>query len=391
MIVAHTSGAGKNVPLSVLDLSPFSSGSQPRDGLSNTIDLAQRAEEFGYERFWLAEHHANPGISGSAPHVLAALIAASTSRIRVGTAATILANYEPIQVAEVAGLVASLYGGRFDLGLGRSGSFKPDAKGKGDGYAALAARSATDVAENRIVDGLVVPAPRFPKFDAARFAVQARLLGRADGDADDFPGAVDDILSFLRGRYVSEEGVRILATPAQDSAGLQVWIHGSTAGPSARLAGAKGLPFGANYHVAPSFVVEAVAEYRAAFKPSAELSEPRVIVSVDAVVGVDDEAARELAAGYPEWVLSIRSGQGAIPFPTPDETRARSWTDEERATVQDRVDTQFVGSPETVVSRLETLQRVTGADELLITTITHDHHDRVESYRLLADAWRARA
>lgn len=382
------SEAGKRVPLSVLDLSPFSSGFRPRDGVLNTLDLAQRAEEFGYQRFWLAEHHANPGIAGSAPHVVAGLIAASTSHIRVGTAATILANYKPIQIAESAGLIASVFDGRFDLGLGRSGSPAKRAKSE-DGAQADPAEDSAEVLGNRIVDGLVIPLPRIPQFDEARFAVQARLLGRTDGDGDEdaFEAEVDDILSFLRGDYVSGEGVAILATPAHDSAGLQVWIHGSTAGPSARLAGRKGLPFGANYHVAGSFVLEAIAEYRATFVPSAELAAPHVIVSVDVVVGETDEAADELAAGYAEWVLSIRQGQGAIPFPTPDEARARAWTDAERAAVQDRVDTRFVGSPETVVAKLETLQRVTGADELLITTITHDHSDRVASYRLLAEAW----
>ncbi|MCU1526511.1 MAG: monooxygenase [Frondihabitans sp.] len=347
---------GTHVPLSVLDLSPVASGATPRDGLLNTLDLARRAEEFGYRRYWLAEHHANAGISGSAPHVLAGLVAAATTRIRVGTAATIVANYEPIQIAEAAGLLASAFDGRFDLGLGRSGSLKRVADENGG-------------------------------FDAVRFAVQNRLLGRVEGDGDAFPGAVDDILSFVRGDYISEEGIPILATPAQDSTGLQVWLHGSTAGPSARLAGVNGLPFGASYHFAPAFVLDAVAEYRASFVPSLALAKSHVIVSVDAVVGETDEVAQELAAGYAEWVLSIRSGRGAIPFPSPEEARTRVWTDEERVTVKDRVETLFVGSPDTVVGRLETLQRATGADELLITTITHDHRDRVESYRLLAEAW----
>ncbi len=375
------------VPLSVLDLAPFSSGSRPADGVHNSIDLARHAERLGYARYWLAEHHANPGISGSAPHVLAALIAAATGRIRVGTAATLLGNYRPIQIAEAAGLLGA-YSGRFDLGLGRAPSRggaarAHTAEGSG-GYEALAANPPA-VAPDRIVDGLVIPSPRFPRFGGERFAVISGLLAR-DGGAD-FADSVDDILAFLRGDYVSPEGVPVVATPAHDHRGVQVWVHGSTAGPSARLAGERGLRFGANYHVAPSFVLEAIGEYRASFRPGADLERPHVIVSVDAVVAETDERAERLAAGYAPWVLSIRSGRGAIPFPTLQEADAVSWTDEERAAVQDRVDTQFVGSPTTVVERLETLQRVTGADELLVTTITHDHADRVNSYRLLAEAW----
>jgi alkanesulfonate monooxygenase SsuD/methylene tetrahydromethanopterin reductase-like flavin-dependent oxidoreductase (luciferase family) len=105
------------------------------------------------------------------------------------------------------------------------------------------------------------------------------------------------------------------------------------------------------------------------------------------VVGRADAHAAELAAGYPLWVRSIRSGEGAIPFSSPAEAAGWQWTDAERALVADRVDTQFVGAPATVVAQLETLQRATGADELLITTITHDHQDRVASYELLAQAW----
>jgi alkanesulfonate monooxygenase SsuD/methylene tetrahydromethanopterin reductase-like flavin-dependent oxidoreductase (luciferase family) len=114
------------------------------------------------------------------------------------------------------------------------------------------------------------------------------------------------------------------------------------------------------------------------------------MVSADVVVADTDERAAELAAPYGQWVLDIRSGRGAQPYVTPEEARARVWTDQERAAVADRVDTQFVGSPATVVERLETLARVTQADELVVTTITTDHADRVRSTELLAAAWAQR-
>ena len=137
----------------------------------------------------------------------------------------------------------------------------------------------------------------------------------------------------------------------------------------------------------PSTVLEAVEAYREAFRPSERLDRPYVIVSADVVVAETDERARELAAPYGQWVLDIRSGRGAQPYVTPDQARARAWTDAERAAVRDRIDTQIIGSPGTVVDRLATLARVTGADELLVTTITTDHADRVHSTELLARAW----
>ena len=129
---------------------------------------------------------------------------------------------------------------------------------------------------------------------------------------------------------------------------------------------------------------------RAAFRPSAELAQPYVSVSCDAVVADDEATARELAAGYGLWVRSIRTGEGAIDFPTPSEARSHAWSEEDRALVADRVDTQFVGSPRQVADQLERLRDATAADELIVTTITHDHADRVRSYRLPAEEWARR-
>jgi luciferase family oxidoreductase group 1 len=153
------------------------------------------------------------------------------------------------------------------------------------------------------------------------------------------------------------------------------------------VAGERGLPFAANYHVSPATVLQAVEAYRAAFRPSAVLDRPHVLVSADVVVAPTAEAASRLAAGYGLWVHSIRTGRGAIPFPSPQEAAAAEWTPEDRALIQDRLDTQFTGTPQDVAERLRILQRVTGADELLVTTITHDHADRVRSFELLAKEW----
>ncbi|ALJ19153.1 LLM class flavin-dependent oxidoreductase [Microbacterium sp. No. 7] len=362
------------VPLSVLDLSPFGTGSTPADGLRATIALAVETERLGYRRFWLAEHHFNPGVAGAAPHTLLAAIGAATTGIRLGTAATIIGNYAPVQVAEAFGVLAALFPGRLDLGIGRSGA---------PGAASTPAEAEPEVGD-RVVDGLLLPAPRPFVIDPERFALRSRLLRRSDGDADRFADDVADILAFFAGTFVAE-GEPVHATPA-GAADPEVWIHGSTAGPSARLAGERGLPFGANYHVSPGRVLDALAEYRASFRPG-RIAAPHTIVSVDVLVGETDAEAERLAAGFDRWVHSIRSGAGAIVYPSPDEARARPLDAATRESVRDRVDTRFVGSPQTVVERLQTLQRVTGADELLVTTITHDPADRERSYGLLAAAW----
>lgn len=135
---------------------------------------------------------------------------------------------------------------------------------------------------------------------------------------------------------------------------------------------------------------EAVDAYRAAFRPSADLEKPYVSVSADVVVAEGEAVARELATGYGLWARSIRRGEGAIKFPAPHEARAHAWTDEDRELVADRVETQFAGTASQVADQLGQLREAAGADELIITTITHDHADRVRSFRLLADEWRRR-
>lgn len=360
-------------PLSILDLSPFGEGSTPAQALRDTVDLASAAERLGYGRFWLAEHHLNPGVAGAAPHVLLAAIAAATDRIRIGTAATIIGNYATLQVVEAAGVVAALYPGRFDLGIGRSGS------------SGAASTPPPAAGEARVVDGLLLPAARPFAFDAARFTAQARLLRRTAGDADRFEQDVLDILALIEGTYIAPEGVPIHATPAEGQQ-IQVWLHGSTAGISAELAGRLGLPFGANYHVAGSFVLDAVEAYRRAFRPGA-LAEPRVIVSADVLVAETSAEAERIGRGYAEWVHSIRAGQGAIAYPRPEDALVEPFEPDLLDVVADRLDTRFVGDPGVVAERLETLQRVTGADELLVTTITHDPADRLRSFELLAETW----
>ncbi|HEY9294095.1 MAG TPA: LLM class flavin-dependent oxidoreductase, partial [Microlunatus sp.] len=218
-----------------------------------------------------------------------------------------------------------------------------------------------------------------------RFQAQAQLL-RGLEVGQEYADQVADLLNFVDGEYVTADGVELHAVPGERG-DFEVWILGSSGGESANLAGTLGLPFAANYHVAPERVIEAVDAYRAAFKPSDRLSDPYVAISADVVVAEDDDQARRLASGYAPWVRSIRSGVGAIRYPSPEEAARLEWTEVDQELVADRTLTQFVGSPPTVAARLEQLAEATGADELIITTITHQHSDRVNSYRLLADHW----
>jgi alkanesulfonate monooxygenase SsuD/methylene tetrahydromethanopterin reductase-like flavin-dependent oxidoreductase (luciferase family) len=384
-----------NTPLAVLDLVPISSGSTPAEALRNSIGLARATENFGYARYWFAEHHLNPGVAGTSPAVVLALTAAATSTIRIGSGAVQLGHRTALSTVEEFGLIDALHPGRLDLGLGRSGGRPPqpgpDSAPSRPEPALAGAAGGRGVAGGRAPNGLLIP-PRFSVerlLRSPRIRLQKTLLQLPGAEPQDYGEQIGDILALLRGSYRSPDGVEGHVIPGE-GADLQVWILGSSGGQSASVAGANGLRFAANYHVSPATVLEAAEGYRAAFRPSAVLDRPYVAVSADVVVAKDEASARELAAGYGLWVRSIRSGEGAIAFPTPEQARSHAWTADDRDMVADRVATQFVGSPGQVAGQLEQLREATGADELIITTITHDHSDRVRSYRLLAEEWQRR-
>jgi alkanesulfonate monooxygenase SsuD/methylene tetrahydromethanopterin reductase-like flavin-dependent oxidoreductase (luciferase family) len=379
-----------SVPLSVLDLAPVPAGGTAADAIRNTIDLAKATERAGYRRYWVAEHHLVTGVASSSTPVLVALLAGATERIRVGSGAVLMPNTPPLLVAEQFGTIAALHPGRIDLGVGRFDLQRVLAfRGRG---APPAGPGGPPPAAERVVDGLLIPRPAPSGGDLTQFVTLGAMLGiTADGPPSDYAQEVADILSYLDGTAVRSDGEPLHVLPAE-GADLDVWVLASTGGASAQVAAASGLPLAAAYHVAPHAVLDAVGAYRAAFRPGTGprgRERPYVAVSADVVVADDDATAEELAAPYAQWVLGIRSGRGAEPYVTPDQARARTWTDAERAAVADRVATQIVGSPATVAEKLETLARVTGADELVVTTITTEHADRVRSYELLAKAWNA--
>lgn len=375
-------------PLSVLDLVLISEGRTAQQTLADSVDLAKQVEDLGYHRYWLAEHHLYPGGAGSASYLLAPTIVQATSRIRVGTAVLIIDNYSPLHVAEIAGTIAAIGGRGVDLGIGRGGpSEEQRARGREINQKLASGEiSIGPVAEPRIVDGVVVPAFTIAPFNDARAGLNDRLLSRSPGNPADFDGQVRDVLAFLDGSYAPPENVRVTATPAE-GADVDVWVHGSSAGISASVAGSLGLPFGANYHSFPQKTVETVAAYREAFVPSARLAHPHVVVSVDVLVAETDEEAARIASPFGPWLHTIRTDYIAQPYPSPESAAAEEWTPDKQALVADRLASRIVGSPATVVERLRALVAATGADELVVTTQAHSHADRVASYRLLAQAW----
>ncbi|MDQ1395541.1 MAG: hypothetical protein QOG64_800 [Acidimicrobiaceae bacterium] len=385
----------KAVPLSVLDLVPVASGQTAADAVRNSIDLAQRAERLGYHRYWFAEHHLNPGVAGTAPAIMVGLASSATSTIRVGSGGVQMGHRTPLSVVEEFGLLDAAFPGRLDLGLGRTlgtprrRSDHPAAVGEAADRAQPAdPPPPRPKAPARTVGGVLIPAPPSLRKlrHSPRVGVARELLQQPDAITPDYAEQIGDVLALLNGQYLSSGGLDAHVHPGE-RAGVQIWLLGSSGGDSAKVAGRHALRFAANYHVSPATILEAVEGYRDAFRAGPQLSRPYVCVSVDAVVAEDERQARELAEGYGLWVLGIRSGEGADPFPSPEEARTHRWTDDDRALVADRVATQVVGSPAEVVEQLGRIADVTGADELVITTMTHQHADRAQSYELLAKRW----
>jgi alkanesulfonate monooxygenase SsuD/methylene tetrahydromethanopterin reductase-like flavin-dependent oxidoreductase (luciferase family) len=381
----------KRVPLGVLDLVPISSGSNPPAAVRNSIDLARAADALGYVRYWFAEHHLDPGVAGSSPVVLIGTAAAATTNIRVGSGGVQSGHRTALSIVEEFGLLDALYPGRIDLGIRRSPPGAPHERlraSETDPVNGSPEGRRRRRAPYRTAEGLLIPdRPPARALPGSPLATLTSDLVRQRGaEPAGYGDLIGDVVGLLAGTWRSTGGMPARPVPGT-GADLDLWVIGSGEEESAAVAGRLGVRFAANYHASPATVLEVIDAYRDAFVPSAGLDHPYVAVSANAVVGSDDRNANQLAEGYPLWVLSVRSGQGAMPFPSPDEARHHHWTEDERALVLDRAETQFVGSPSSVVSQLGWLQEATGADVLIVTTVTHRHEDRVRSYRLLAEEW----
>ncbi len=334
--------------LSVLDQSPVPAGSTPADALRNTIQLARAADASGYERYWIAEHHAIETLASPAPEILITRVAAETSGIRVGSGGVLLPHYSPLKVAEVFRMLHAMYPGRIDLGLGR-------APGSG---------------------GLEA------------FALQRDRSKRLQ--ADDFPEQLTELLAFLHRDFPPEHPFsRIKVSPDMPGA-PDVWLLGSSAW-SAAVSARYGLPYAFAHFIGPEQTVEALGEYRAHFRPSKFLSEPRAILTLGVVCADTQAEAERLAASTKLLIRRIRLGGPRRPVPTPEEALAELETLGEDADPLPWDSSEWpryiVGDPEKARGTLEEMAGKLQVEELMILTVIHDHQARVHSYKLLAKAF----
>lgn len=328
----------QHIPLSVLDLAPVNEGSTPVQSFINSVDLAQHTEKWGFNRYWLAEHHNMPGIASSATSVIIGHIAEKTNHMRIGAGGVMLPNHAPLVIAEQFGTLESLYPGRIDLGLGRA--------------------PGTD--------------------QATAFALRRTL----NSSGEDFPVQVTELQDYFSDEPIS----RVKAVPGQ---GLHVpiWLLGSS-GFSAQLAAHKGLPFSFASHFAPAYLDTALKLYRDIFKPSDVLQEPYVMLGVNVIAADTDERAQWLATSQHQQLISLRRNKPAkLQPPMEQKQLEESLTNAEKVAIQKSRSSSanIIGDPQTVKAGLERFIADTNADELIIHSQIFDHEARLRSYEIIAE------
>nr|WP_205849128.1 LLM class flavin-dependent oxidoreductase [Natronospirillum operosum] len=323
----------------MLDLAVITEGSSAREALFNARDLARRAEQQGYKRFWMAEHHNMTGIASAATSVALGFVAAGTEHIRIGAGGVMLPNHAPLVIAEQYGTLATLYPDRVDLGLGRA-----------------------------------------PGTDGATMQALRRDPRHA---ADNFPDDVRELLHYFE---PAEPGQKVRAVPG---VGLRVplWLLGSSLY-SAQLAAALGLPFAFASHFAPTMLGQALAVYRERFQPSRYLDQPYAMAAINVFAADSDAEGRRLMTSVEQqFVRLIRGNPGRLqpPVDHPDEIG----TPMERAQAQQALSESAVGSADSVHAWLQRFVERTRVDELMITGQIHDHEARCRSFAIAAEALRA--
>ncbi|MEO6970834.1 MAG: LLM class flavin-dependent oxidoreductase [Chthoniobacterales bacterium] len=320
---------------SLLDLSPIIEGGEAALAFRNTLDLARHAEEWGYHRYWLADHHNLPGIASAATSVVIGHVAGGTKRIRVGAGGIMLPNHAPLVIAEQFGTLEALYPGRIDLGLGRA-----------------------------------------PGSDQLTARALRRNLGSS---GDTFPQDVLELQSYFA-PAVPEQALQ--AVPGA-GANVPLYLLGSSDF-SARLAAELGLPFAFASHFAPEYLEVALALYRRHFNPSPALAQPHAMIGVGVFAAeTDTEAERLFTSSQLQFLKMVRGRPGKLPSPV--ENMEGRWSAGEKAAVMARTRCSAVGAPDTVRRRLETLLAETEADEIIATAQIYDHAARLRSFDLAAD------
>jgi luciferase family oxidoreductase group 1 len=322
------------IPFSVLDLAPIVEGGDATLALRNTLDLARHAERWAFNRYWLAEHHNMPGIASAATAVVIGHVAAGTSTLRVGAGGVMLPNHAPLVIAEQFGTLAALFPGRIDLGLGRAPGTDP---------------------------------------------VTTRALRRRQvGDVDAFPQDVLELMGYFGD---PEPGQPVQAVPG---AGLDVpiWILGSSLY-GAELAAALGLPYAFASHFAPAQMMQAIALYRARFRPSKRLARPYVMLGFNLFAADTDAEGQLLATSMMAAFAALRRGTPGKLKP-PVEGFEERMAPAERAMLDQVLACSAIGSPATVRRAIGAFVARTGADELMLASMTFDHAARLRSYEIAA-------
>ncbi|HEY1582795.1 MAG TPA: LLM class flavin-dependent oxidoreductase [Chthoniobacterales bacterium] len=323
---------------SLLDLSPIIEGGDAALAFRNTLDLARHAEEWGYHRFWLAEHHNLPGIASAATSIVIGHVAAGTKRIRVGAGGIMLPNHSPLVIAEQFGTLETLYPGRIDLGLGRA-----------------------------------------PGSDQLTARALRRNLG---SNGDTFPQEVLELQSYFE---PAEPDQALQAVPGA-GANVPLYLLGSSDF-SARLAAELGLPFAFASHFAPEYLEVALALYRRHFKPSAALDRPHAMIGAGVFAAeTDAEAERLFTSSQLQFLSMVRGRPGKLPPPI--DSLDRIWSAGEQAAVRQRTRYAAVGSAETVRRRLEEMLEETAADEMIVTAQIYDHAARLRSFEIASEILR---
>jgi luciferase family oxidoreductase group 1 len=319
------------IPFSVLDLSPIAEGSNATISFQNTLDLAQHGERWGYQRYWLAEHHGMPGIASA---VVMAHVAGGTSTIRVGAGGIMLPNHAPLVIAEQFGTLEALYPGRIDLGLGRA-----------------------------------------PGSDQTTARALRRTL---ETDADAFPQDVLELQDYLS----DQPRQRVLAVPGK-GAKVPLWILGSSLF-GAQLAAHLGLPFAFASHFAPQMMLQAISIYRANFQPSAQLAKPYVMLGFNVFAADTDEEAHFRATSMQQSFVNLRTGRPSQ-LPPPKAGYLQTLNPSEQAILDSVLSCTAIGSPDTVRRQLQEFVNRTGADELMITSQIYEHSQRLRSFEITAE------
>jgi len=323
------------VPLSVLDLAPVPQGTDPAQAFKSSLELAQHAEKWGYQRYWMAEHHNMTGIASAATSVLLGYIAGGTKTIRVGSGGVMLPNHSPLVIAEQFGTLATLYPNRVDLGLGRA-----------------------------------------PGTDQRTMIALRRHLS---GEVDNFPKDVQELQLYF-GEVQPNQAVQ--AVPGQ---GLHVpiWLLGSSLY-SAQLAAALGLPFAFASHFAPDMLYQALAIYRSKFQPSGQLEKPYAMVCLNAIGADTDEEARRMFTSNQQQFINLRRGMpGKLPAPV--DNIESLWSASERFGVDNALRMSVVGNKDTLRQGLQSILRETEADELMINGQIFDQQARLRSFEIVSE------